>query len=252
MKRNVPHESRKVLSSDFDSIWQRLSESGEQYLVTPRGHKFNAEAITGKRGSHEKERLLRIKQDNVEYARIYDCCWKHTTNCHGTRIGGYSEGLDSWYRGWMISADSLILKPKSEVIKDFNNLLNSSELNYKNALALIPPEPGVYLIYDRKRRKYVYIGSAADIRKRLKQHIHRLGEKAHFHGQQIQRGLINSGRCRNSVEARDYISTNCTLKYLGVPDEKDRKLPWKRRTILEHYAISVIEPEYNILGNVEN
>jgi hypothetical protein len=252
MKRNVPHQSRKVLSSDFNSIWQRLKDSGEQYLVTPRGHKFTAEAITGKRGTHEKQRLLRIKQDNVEFARIYSCCWRHTTNCHGTRIGGYSDGLDSWYRGLMISVDSLTLKPKSEVIKDFNSLLNSTELNYKNALNLMPADPGVYLVYDKRRRKYIFIGSAADIKKRLRQHIHRVGEKARYQNQQIQKGLISSGRCKNSIEARDYISANCTLKYFRVPNQRDRKFPWKRRTILEHYAISVIEPEYNILDGSNN
>jgi predicted GIY-YIG superfamily endonuclease len=247
MNRSVPHESRKVLYSDFNRIWQRLIEGGEQYLVTPRGHKFTAEAITGLRGTHEKQRLIRIKQENVEYARIYTCCWKHTTNCHGTRIGGYSDGLDSWYRGVMISADSLTLKPRAEVIKDFNSLLHASELSYKNAVTFIPPEPGVYLIYDKKQRKYIYAGSAGDIGKRLRQHAHRAGEGARFHNQQIQRGLISSGRCKSSIEAKDYISSNCTLKYIKIPDEKTRKYPWKRRTILEHYAISVIEPEYNIL-----
>jgi predicted GIY-YIG superfamily endonuclease len=246
MKRNVPHESHKVLSSDFNRIWQRLAESGEQYLVTPRGHKFTAEAIMGLRGTHENQKLIRIKQDNIEFARIYSCCWRHTTNCHGTHIGGYSDGLDSWYRGLMISVDSLILKPKAEVIKDFNSLLNSSELNYKNAVSYMPPDPGVYLIYDKKQRKYIYAGGADNIRKRLRQHAHKVGDSARFNHQQIQKGLINSGRCKSSVEARDYISSNCTLKYLKITDEKTRKYPWKRRTILEHYAISVIEPEYNI------
>ena len=246
MKRNVPHESRKVLSSDFNRIWQRLTESGEQYLVTPRGHKFTAEAMTGLRGTHENQRLVRIKHDNIEFARIYGCCWRHTTNCHGTRIGGYSDGLDSWYRGLMISVDSLTLKPKAEVIKDFNGLLNSSELNYKNAVTYMPPDPGVYLIYDKKRKKYIYVESAGDIRKRLRQHVHRVGNSAHFRNQQIQKGLINSGRCKSPVEARDYLTSNCTMKYIKIPDEKTRKYPWKRRTILEHYAISVIEPEYNV------
>jgi predicted GIY-YIG superfamily endonuclease len=249
MKKSVPHESRKVLYSDFNRIWQRLRESGEQYLVTPRGNKFTAEAITGIRGTHEKQRLIRVKQENVEYARIYSCCWRHTTNCHGTRIGGYSDGLDSWYRGVMISVDSLTLKPKGEVIKDFNSLLNSSELNYKNAVTCMPPDPGVYLVYDNKRKKYIYAGSAGDIKKRLRQHTHRVGDSARFYNQQIQRGLITNGRCKNSVEAKDYIATNCTLKYIIIPDEKARKYPWKRRTLLEHYAISVIEPEYNVSGN---
>lgn len=246
MKKSAPHESRKVLYSEFNSIWQRLQEGGEQYLVTPRGNKFTAEAIISQRGTHERQKLIRIKQDATEFARIYGCCWRHTTNCHGTRIGGYSDGLDSWYRGLMISIDSLTLKPRSEVIKDFNSLLNSSALDYKSAVNFLVGEPGVYLIYDKKQRKYIYTGSSDDMGKRLRQHVHRVGEKARFQHQQVQRGLISGGRCKYSKEARDYISNNCTLKFLKLPAEKDRKYPWKRRTVLEHYAISVIEPEYNI------
>ena len=247
--KKVPHASRKVLGSDFNRVWQRLMESGEQYLVTPKGHKFTAEAITGIRGTHENQRLIRIKQENVEFARIYGCCWRHTTNCHGTFIGGYSDGLDSWYQGQMISEDSLTLKPRTEVIKDFSSLLNAAEVNYKNAATYISPDPGVYLIYDKKRKKYIYAGSAADVQKRLRQHIHRVGNSTRFRNQQIQKGLINSGRCKNSVEARDYLADNCTMRYIKIPDQKTRKYPWKRRTILEHYAISVIEPEYNVSGN---
>jgi hypothetical protein len=247
--KKVPHASRKILGSDFNRIWQRLTESGEQHMVTPKGHKFTAEAITGIRGTHENQRLIRIKQENVEFARIYGCCWRHTTNCHGTFIGGYSDGLDSWYHGQMISEDSLTLKPRAEVIKDFNSLLNASEVNYKSAATNISPDPGVYLIYDKKQRKYIYAGSAADVQKRLRQHIHRVGNGTLFRNQQIQKGLINSGRCKNSIEARDYVADNCTMRYIKIPDQKTRKYPWKRRTILEHYAISVIEPEYNVSGN---
>ena len=36
--------------------------------------------------------------DGKEYARVYPCCWGHTANCYGTRIGGYSESLDFWVR----------------------------------------------------------------------------------------------------------------------------------------------------------
>jgi hypothetical protein len=90
------HQSRKNLKSGFGRVWELLNISGEQPLATPRGHRFVAMARITIKGSHQREKVIQIRRDEQEFARIYPCCWGHTTNCYGTRIGGYSDALDEW------------------------------------------------------------------------------------------------------------------------------------------------------------
>lgn len=227
-------------------LWERINASGETYLVTPNGHKFTAEAAVGVRGKHGQQKLLRIKQKGKEFARIYECCWGHTTNCYGARIGGYSEGLNLWYKGLIISLDSLTLRPKNEVVHDFGVLLNSPLQSYPQALASVSSEPGIYLIFDHRQRKYMYVDSTQDLQKRVQEQIRLQKANSRFSAQTIQRELIDSKRCSNSAEAQKYISANCDVRILSIPDEKGRRYPWMRRSLLEHYAISVLEPDFNI------
>ena len=81
---------------DFGIVWERLSSAGRQSLQTPDIHDFDAFADTALKGQFQGERIIRIKKDNRTFALIYPCCWRHTTNDYGTRIGGYSEALDRW------------------------------------------------------------------------------------------------------------------------------------------------------------
>jgi hypothetical protein len=250
---SAKHQSQKLLQSRFDIVWQRLNDAGEQQMVTPDGHKFMALASQRKRTLEDQDpRFIKVKQRGKEFARIYSCCWGHTTNCHGTRIGGYSDGLDAWAKGMMISQESLTLKPNDEVIHLLGKLLNSEELDYDQACLHLPPKPGVYLVYDRKQKKYIYVGKALDIQKRIQQHAHHQNRLFGFSSQPIQKGLIDKKLCADSGEAQKYLSINCTVRYLVVPDEKQRKQPWKKRSLLEHYAICVIEPEYNICSEFEH
>ncbi|MGB8706780.1 MAG: hypothetical protein WCD72_02365 [Dehalococcoidia bacterium] len=250
---SVRHQSQKLLQSRFDIVWQRLDDAGEQQMVTPDGHKFMARASQRKRALEDQDpRFIAVKQRGQEFARIYPCCWGHTTNCHGTRIGGYSDGLDAWTKGLMISRESLTLKPIDEVVYLLGKLLNSEELDYEQAGEHLPPKPGVYLVYDRKQKKYIYAGKALDIQKKIRQHAQHQNWPARFTSQPIQKWLIDKKLCADSRQAIEYLYMNCTVKYLVVPDEKQRKQPSKRRSLLEHYAICVIEPEYNISGEFEH
>ena len=90
------HQSQKNLAIDFNHVWGLLDASGEEPLVTPNGHSFVTFAGLAIKGVHQGERVIRIEKDGKEFARIYPCCWRHTTNCYGTRIGGYSDALDRW------------------------------------------------------------------------------------------------------------------------------------------------------------
>jgi predicted GIY-YIG superfamily endonuclease len=152
----------------------------------------------------------------------------------------------------MISKESLTLKPNDEVIYLLGKLLNSEELDYDRACEHLPPKPGVYLVYDTKQKKYIYVGKALDMQKRIQQHAHHQNRLFGFSSQPIQKGLIDKKLCADSSEAQEYLSINCTVRYLVVPDEKQRKQPWKKRSLLEHYAICVIEPEYNFSGELEH
>jgi len=249
---SIGHQSQKLLQSRFDIVWQRLDDAGEQQMITPDGHKFMALASRRKRTPEGQDpRFIRVKQRGQEFARIYPCCWGHTTNCHGTRIGGYSDGLDAWAKGMMITKESLTLKPNDEVIHLLGRLLNSEELDYDRACLHLPKKPGVYLVYDRKQKKYIYAGKTLDIQKRIRQHAQRQNRLFGFSSQPIQKGLIDEKRCGSS-EAQKYLSANCTVRYLVVLDEKQRKQPWKKRSLLEHYAICVIEPEYNFPSEPEH
>ena len=236
----MEHQSQKILYTNYDRLWEALHTFGEQHLITPNDHKFTAIAAAASRGSHHGEKLIQVRKHSQEFARIYPCCWGHTTNCYGTRIGGYSDGLDLWARGLMMRPESLILKPSDEVVPNLDRLLSSVALDYGQALTHLPKEPGVYLIYDRKQKKYIYVGKTKDLRRRIRQHAHHQKETSQLYGQQIQKGLINAGRCNNSEEAQKYLSSNCAVKYLVVPDEKRRIYPWIKRSLLEHYAICAI------------
>lgn len=88
------HDSQKVLELDFDTVWERLRASGRQSVKAPDSHNFSGFAT---RGVHNGKKVIRcIKNDRTELARIYPCCWGHTTNCSGARIGDYSDALDRW------------------------------------------------------------------------------------------------------------------------------------------------------------
>lgn len=248
----MQHQSQKILHTNYDRLWELLYAFGEQPLITPSDHKFAAIASAASRGSHHGQKFIQIRKYGQESARIYSCCWGHTTSCYGSRIGGYSDGLDSWARGLMMRTESLVLKPSDEVVRNLGRLLNSAALDYDQALKHLPREPGVYLISHKRQKRYLYVGRTKDLRKRIQQHAQRQNETSRLYAQPVQKGLINSGRCSNSKEAQKYLSSKCAVKYLVVPDEERRVYPWMKRSLLEHYAICVMEPEYNISGEFEH
>ncbi len=90
------HQSQKDLTHDFNTVWEQLKVSGTQSLQTPDIHSFDAFASLTTKGSHRGGKVIRIMKDGKEFARIYPCCWRHSTNCGGRRIGGYSDALDQW------------------------------------------------------------------------------------------------------------------------------------------------------------
>jgi hypothetical protein len=94
------HDSNKSLANDFSRVWEKLHNSDGVALCTPapHNHDFEAKATITTRGQHEGEKVILIfGPSGKEFARIYSCCWGHTTNCSQARIGGYSDALDQNY-----------------------------------------------------------------------------------------------------------------------------------------------------------
>src|SRR4030065_1447443 len=112
----------------------------------------------------------------------------------------------------MISKESLTLKPNDEVIHLLGKLLNSEELDYDHACLHLPNKPGVYLVYDKKQKKYIYAGKALDIQKRIRQHAQHQNRLFGSSLPPIQKGLIDSKHCAGSNEARKYLSANWPVR----------------------------------------
>lgn len=89
------HEGSITLRNDFAKVWKRLKRDG-QPLGTARGQAFVAFAQVTARGERRGDRFIMIKRNGKDFARIYQCCWGHMTNCDGIGIGGHSDALDNW------------------------------------------------------------------------------------------------------------------------------------------------------------
>jgi hypothetical protein len=90
------HKGQKHLAHDFNGVWGKLKVSSRQSLQTLDGHDFDAFADFASKGSHQGQKVIRVKKDGQTFAYIDPCCWGCVTNCYGTWIGGYSEALDLW------------------------------------------------------------------------------------------------------------------------------------------------------------
>jgi hypothetical protein len=88
------HEGLEERAHTFDHVWEWLNSAGPQELTTRAGTTFVAKAAITTKGKRSGERVIRYFQNEQEYGRCYECCWKHYYNCNRTRIGMYSQSLD--------------------------------------------------------------------------------------------------------------------------------------------------------------
>ena len=90
------HDSHKDRDIGFDQLLLLLQSQGTQSLTTFRkATPFVASERTSSKGSHVGEPCVMAVSPGGA-APIYRCCWEHSTNCSGTRIGQYCEALDDW------------------------------------------------------------------------------------------------------------------------------------------------------------
>ncbi len=87
------HKGTVEVSVDFSGVFRCLGPHSAK-LRTRNGTRFEAEATVSRTG----KKVIRFKQEGKEYARSYECCWGHYSNCYGTRIGMYCRALGEWPR----------------------------------------------------------------------------------------------------------------------------------------------------------
>jgi len=89
------HQGSVPLKNSFEQAHCWLSLNRTNDLVTARGERFEAVAYTAGKGPHQGQKVIRFLKKGREFARAYECCWGHTTNCGKTRIGAYCTAIDA-------------------------------------------------------------------------------------------------------------------------------------------------------------
>jgi len=89
------HQGSVPLKNSFEGAHSWLSLNRTNDLVTAKGERFEAVAYTAGKGPHKGQKVIRFLKKGREFARAYECCWGHTTNCNKTRIAVYSAAIDA-------------------------------------------------------------------------------------------------------------------------------------------------------------
>jgi len=124
------------------------------------------------------------------------------------------------------------------VQEKYDELVNCAPIPFKSIVpSMIPQVGGVYLITARKSNYEVpyYIGRSMNLRRRIYTN-HLMGPIANA---RLKRYLIGSGECRNVKDAKEFIRSNCNIRWI---EEKDSR----RRGAIEGYAVGLLFPVYGI------
>jgi len=120
----------------------------------------------------------------------------------------------------------------------YDALINCAPISFKSIVpSMIPQVGGVYLITARKSNYEVpyYIGRSMNLRRRIYTN-HLMGPIANA---RLKRYLIGSGECRNVMDAKEFIRSNCSVRWI----EEDNS---RRRGAIEGYAVGLLFPVYGI------
>ncbi len=125
---------------------------------------------------------------------------------------------------------------KSELDTFIAELLASEWLCFDNLMHLnLPNEGGIYRICDFSKQEpgLMYVGKSNNLRRRLYSN--------HFNGpagnSTLRRKLLRND-FHGELEVTNYLQASCKAQYIIVEDERFR-------CFAEHYAISVLQPQYN-------
>ena len=115
-------------------------------------------------------------------------------------------------------------------------LLAEPSHNFAKASSMIvPKEPGVYLIYDKKEEVIIYAGRTKNLRRRL------LGDhrRGNIKGSQFRRALKRNLAFESESEITSYILENCSFQFMVVKE-------FEEMVRLEHFVTAVLAPALNV------
>lgn len=107
----------------------------------------------------------------------------------------------------------------------------------------LPESGGVYAVgLDHGgTSKIVYVGLTGNLRNRAyKIHLH--GDKA---GGQVKNALIHFGYAKTMPEAKAFMLSHCTLRFVEVPDHREREMR-------EGFAKAILQPEFSLYKSKEH
>lgn len=122
-------------------------------------------------------------------------------------------------------------------ISALKNLISSETLRFDDRLhGKLPQSAGVYRILeaDDDLNATMYIGTSNNLRDRIYHNLLMGDINAHT----LRKKLLRQPFCNNEQDVKNYLKSNCLCQYLIIDNRQERHL-------FEHFAISVLKPEYN-------
>jgi len=121
-------------------------------------------------------------------------------------------------------------------VEKMNELLAKPRYSFSNVSSRdVPQKHGVYVIYDKKLEKIIYIGRTRNLRRRL------LGDhkRGNVEGSQFRKALGQKLALKSETEITNYISGNCSFQFMVIKE-------FEEMVRLEHFATAVLAPILNI------
>jgi len=117
-----------------------------------------------------------------------------------------------------------------------NKLLTQSRISFSEASSrLVPEEPGVYLIYDKRLDAVIYAGRTKNLRRRLL-NDHKRGN---IEGSQFRKALQQNFTLSSEKEIKSYILENCSFQFIVIKE-------FEEIIRLEHFITAVLAPTPNM------
>ena len=110
-------------------------------------------------------------------------------------------------------------------------IIRSTPIDFRTALNEAPPEPGLYIIWQRGKTRPLYVGSAVNLRRRLGQHHRGTGRS------QFSAWLPLVREDQDPAGYADWVSAHCEVQFRPVIERRPRELD-----MLERLAIGALNP----------
>jgi len=124
----------------------------------------------------------------------------------------------------------------SHYVGKMNELLSKPNYSFSDVSSRdVPQEHGVYVIYDKKLEKIIYIGRTRNLKRRL------LGDhkRGNIEGSQFRKALVQKLALKSETEITGYILKNCSFQFMVIKE-------FEEMVRLEHFATAVLAPILNV------